>query len=171
MNRVAEYLLSTRLWALIVKESREILRNKYLVFLLLVPPTIQLLILGAALDPQVRSASLGIVDGDQGRLSRQLSEAVVATGLFPQPTYFSDSESLTRYLERGKIKAGLVIPPGFTRDLDASGSAPVQVLIDGADAYSAGIVSGYIVRTVRHFRPSAASMQSASPIEPRIVML
>src|SRR5215813_12381592 len=103
MIHIVEQLSATRLWALIVKETREIFRNKYLVFLLLVPPTVQLLILGAALDPQVRTASLGIVDYDQSRLSRDLIESIRGTGLFPDPKYFSDTESLSMQLERGKI--------------------------------------------------------------------
>lgn len=61
-KNIIDYLLSSRLWALLTKEFREILRNKYLLFLMIFPPVIQLLILGGSLDPQVRNLSLGTVD-------------------------------------------------------------------------------------------------------------
>ncbi|MBX9695008.1 MAG: hypothetical protein K2Z81_21665, partial [Cyanobacteria bacterium] len=32
-------------------------------------------------------------------------------------------------------------------------SAPVQVLVDGVDAYTAGIASGYLLRTINEYRP------------------
>src|SRR5688572_3228655 len=62
IGNIMERIFGSRLIALIVKETREILRNRYLMFLLHVTPIVQLVILAAALDPQVRSLRLGIVD-------------------------------------------------------------------------------------------------------------
>ena len=55
-------LLNSRLWPLILKEVRQILKNKQIIFLLLFPPTVQLLIFGLALNPDVTGLSLGVVD-------------------------------------------------------------------------------------------------------------
>src|SRR5215470_10877038 len=131
-----EQWLGSRLWALIVKETREILRNKHLIFLLLVPPIVELLILGAALDPQVRNLSVGIVDYARSSESRDLAAAITASGIFPASTYFPDQQSLGQQLEQGRVDVGVVIPPELSQELNRAGSAPVQVLVDGANAYA-----------------------------------
>src|SRR5208282_3843052 len=99
MNSIIETIISSRLWALILKETREILRNKYLLFLLLVPPIIQLLILGGALDPQVRNLSLATVDHAQTMQSRELVASLVNSGVFRRNTYLPSEEKLSHQLE------------------------------------------------------------------------
>jgi len=143
------------LWALILKETREILRNPYLLFLIIVPPTIQLLILGGALDPQVRNLSLGVVDHCHSQQSRDLVASLTNSGVFPKSQTFDDEKLVSQKLEYGKLDVALVIPKDFSSKLSLGKSAPVQVLVDGADAYSAGIASAYVLRTVYAFRPEA----------------
>jgi ABC-2 type transport system permease protein len=152
MNAVTETILSSRLWALILKETREILRNRYLLFLLLIPPTIQLVILGAALDPQVRNLSLATVDHAQTKQSRDLVATLITTGVFRGNTYVANEDVLSSQLEKGQLNVGLVIPEDFTNKLNRGKSADVQVLIDGADAYTAGIASSYVLRTIHQFQ-------------------
>jgi ABC-2 type transport system permease protein len=101
INSIYETIVSSRLWALILKETREILRNKYLLFLLLVPPTIQLLILGGALDPQVHSLSLATVDHAQTKQSRDLVAVLVSSGVFARNNYVTNERILSGQLERG----------------------------------------------------------------------
>lgn len=74
-RRLLGRLLSFRLWPLMVKEVQQILRNKQVVFLLLFPPTIQLLVFGLALNPEVSGLSLGIVDYSRTADSRELIAA------------------------------------------------------------------------------------------------
>ena len=126
MTKLIELWLGSRLWALIVKEAREILRNAHLIFLLLVPPVIELLVLGAALDPQVRNLSVGFVDYAQSQESRDLTAAITECGIFPASTHFPDQQALGRQLEQGKVDVGVVIPPRFTEDLDRDCIASTQ---------------------------------------------
>ncbi|MBL0188318.1 MAG: hypothetical protein IPP97_21560 [Candidatus Obscuribacter sp.] len=75
-------LRASRLWVLTVKESKEILRNKYLLFLITIPPVVQLLILGASLDPQVRNTSVLYVDHSQSQSSRELIDQLAGAIVF-----------------------------------------------------------------------------------------
>lgn len=168
MNALLEIIISSRLWALVAKETREILRNKFLLFLILIPPTIQLLILGAALDPQVHNLSLATVDHAHTKQSRDLVAALTSSGVFPLNTYLGDEHLLSHQLQQGQLNVGLVIPPEFTTDLNRSKSANVQVLMDGADAYSAGIASYYVLRTIHQFHPDGvAIVPSLSSVPPK----
>ena len=46
-------------------------------------------------------------------------------------------------LSKARVRAVLVIPPGFARDLAPGGSVPVQLLLDGSDANTATIAQNY----------------------------
>lgn len=150
---IIQRIRASHLYSLILKEAREIMRNPYLLFLILVPPTIQLLILGGALDPQVRHLSLATVDHSQTKQSRDLVASLTSSGVFPKNTYVADEDKLLDKLERGDLDVGLVIPKTFSQQLNRKQAADVQVLVDGADAYTAGIARAYVLRTIHDFHP------------------
>ena len=152
MNLFAS-IRASHLYSLILKEAREIMRNPYLLFLILVPPIVQLLILGGALDPQVRHLSLATVDHAQTRDSRDLVASLTSSGVFPKNIYVQNEDKLLALLEKGELDVGMVIPKSFSQDLDRKQSTDVQVLVDGADAYTAGIARAYVLRSIHDYHP------------------
>lgn len=172
MNSLLERVVASRLWALIKKETREILRNKYLLFLILVPPILQLLILGGALDPQVRNLSLATVDHSRTSDSRELVDRLLESGVFKNNQLLKNENVLEGELERGKKTIGLVIPKDFANKLEAKEKAQVQVLVDGADAYTAGIASADVQRAILEFHsPEKQAQKENKIIEPDIDIL
>ncbi|MDM7952823.1 MAG: ABC transporter permease [Cyanobium sp. CZS 25K] len=154
-------LLATRFLALLRKEIQQILRDRQLIKLLLIPPTIQLLVYGFALNPDVRFLPLGVVDEVHGASSRELISALTENQVFVDSARPGSERELARKVERGELTAGLVIPPDFRRRIAQGRTAEVQVFIDGVDANSAGIANGYIQQILRRFRPAG------SPATPR----
>jgi ABC-2 type transport system permease protein len=57
---IFERLANQRLWPLFIKELRQIGRNRRLVISLIIPPTIQIIIFGFALNPEVTNLRLGV---------------------------------------------------------------------------------------------------------------
>lgn len=172
MNSLLERVVASRLWALIKKETREILRNKYLLFLILVPPILQLLILGGALDPQVRNLSLATVDHSRTADSRELVDRLLESGVFKDNQLLKNENVLEGELERGKKTIGLVIPKDFANKLESKEKAQVQVLVDGADAYTAGIASADVQRAIVEFRsPEKQAEKENKIIDPNIDIL
>lgn len=157
---IIQNIRASHLYSLIMKEAREIMRNPYLLFLILVPPTIQLLILGGALDPQVRHLSLATVDHAQTKQSRDLIASLKASGVFPTNTYIVNEDKLLAELEKGNLDVGMVIPKDFSQALNRNESADVQILVDGADAYTAGIARAYILRSIHDFKPEGKKAPS-----------
>ncbi len=152
MNNIQK-IKASHLFSLILKESREIVRNPYLLFLILVPPTVQLLILGGALDPQVRHLSLSTVDHAQTQQSRDLVGSLTSSGVFPKNVYLPDEDKLLYKLEKGELDVGMVIPKDFSQKLNHKKGADIQILVDGADAYTAGIARAFVLRTIHEFHP------------------
>lgn len=158
---VYECVVSSRLVALITKETREILHNKYLLFLILIPPTIQLLILGGALDPQVRNISIAIVDHTNSELSRDLEALVKNTELFSLRKDRADEQRVSEALETGKLNVAVIIPEDFTKNIYADKATDIQVLVDGVDAYTAGIASNYVLHTLYQLQLQARKQKAA----------
>ncbi|RMF20411.1 MAG: ABC transporter permease [Cyanobacteria bacterium J083] len=141
----------SRLWALMVKEIAQILRNKQLIFLLLFPPIFQLTIFGTCLSPEVQHIQLGVVDYAHSSQSRELIAALTENKVFEVAGYSPNQQILGKQVETGKIDVGMVIPPEFNRNLDKGKSTKVQVLLDGVDAYTAGVASGYIAQIIDRY--------------------
>ncbi len=156
-------LLNSRFWALTLKEIRQILKNRQLIFLLIFPPTIQLLIFGLALSPDVDRLSLGVLDYAHSPNSREFVAALVENNVFSVATTPSNPSLLQQQVRTGKITAGLVIPPEFDRRLKAGKSVDVQVFIDGVDANTAGIASGYINQIVNQYTRTRLNPQLPDP--------
>lgn len=168
-------LFSARLWALIRKEVQQILRNKQIVFLLLFPPTVQLLVFGLALNPEVTGLDLGIVDYSRSADSRELVAALVENDVFHVKTFEESQAALGEQVRTGRITAGLVIPPDFSEALGENQPAPVQVLVDGVDANTAGIAQGYMEQIVSRYNQSLTELPSgqeqALPVETQVKFL
>ncbi|KAM3105219.1 ABC transporter permease [Phormidesmis sp. 146-33] len=176
--KLLRQLIESRFWALAVKEVSQILRNKQLIFILIFPPTVQLLIFGLALNPDVQNLKLGVVDYSNTPMSRELVAAMTVNGVFrvdrplasiskrSPPSEFALGEEV----RRGEITAGLVIPPDFNRDLKGDKTAEVQILIDAVDANTAGIASGYATQIINQFSRQL-SPQTIVPIQTQAVYL
>ncbi len=148
---ILRHFLASRFFVLALKEIRQILRNKQLIFLLVFPPTVQLLIFGFALSPNVQHLKLGVVDYANTTLSRELTATMTVNRVFDVKSSPLDERTLGQQVQKGEITAGLVIPSDFNRSLKGDRPAEVQVLIDAVDANTAGIASGYASQIIRQF--------------------
>ena len=164
-------LLDSRLWPLILKEIRQILKNKQIIFLLLFPPTVQLLVFGLALNPEVSNLSLGVVDYSNSASSRELVATLVANDSFHITSYQSKEGDLGQQVRTGKISTGLVIPPDFERRIAAGKAADLQVLVDGVDANTAGIASGYINQLINRYGQSLSEKEAVAPVQTAVSFL
>ncbi|PSO77417.1 MAG: ABC transporter permease [Cyanobacteria bacterium QS_4_48_99] len=163
--------LGSRFWALVVKEINQILKNRQLLFLLIFPPTIQLLIFGSSLDPQVQNLKLGIVDYANTSVTRELVSALSENQIFVADNYSFSEQALANQVEQGKITAGLVIPPDFNRQLQQGQTAEVQVLIDGVNANTASIAQGYITQIVRNYSSNLEVNATPPLVNPQVTFL
>lgn len=164
-------LFGSRLWALIIKEVQQILRNKQIVFLLLFPPTVQLLVFGLALNPEVTGLNLGVLDYSRTADSRELVSVLVENDVFQVKAYESQQSALGEQVRKGKITAGLVVPPDFSQRLQEGQPAHVQVLIDGVDANTAGIAQGYMKQIINRYNQARNPLQQSPPVENEVVFL
>ncbi len=166
-----EKLFNSRFWALVQKEINQILRNKQLIILLIFPPTIQLLIYGYALNPDVHNIKLGIVDYAHTNTSRELIAALTENRIFLDQKYFLREADLATEVEKGGITAGLIIPPNLSRNMAQDKPTEIQVFIDGVDANQAGIASGYLNQIFSQFNRQLTGNLTPPLINPQAIFL
>jgi ABC-2 type transport system permease protein len=143
-----ERILNWRFWPLFVKELNEIRRNRRLVAMMLVPPTLNLVLLGFAMNPEVTELRLGIVDESRTAESRELISAFTESKSFvPAGNYRSVAE-LSHALSGGELEAGLVIPADFATKRVRGEVADVQFLVDSVNSNTGSIAGGYAARTI-----------------------
>ena len=171
LHKLLDRLFNSRIWALAIKEINQILRNKQLIFLLVFPPTIQLLIFGFALSPDVQNLKLGIVDYADTQVSRELVAAMTENQIFLPQSHLFDEAKLGEQVRLGKVTAGLVIPSEFEQQLNRGQPADIQALIDGVDANTAGIASGYLSQIVRQFDRDLPPVAAPPLIDPEVTFL
>src|SRR6266498_3859906 len=103
-------LFDLRLWSLFVKEFHQIRRNTRLVILLIIPPTLNIVLFGLALNPTFENLRLGVVDYSRTPESRELISAFTEGLVFETKGYYSSTEELGQAISRGELDAGLVMP-------------------------------------------------------------
>ncbi|MGF1537376.1 MAG: ABC transporter permease [Elainellaceae cyanobacterium] len=170
MPNFIQRLLNSRFWALALKEVQQILRDKKLLFMLVFPPTVQLLLYGLILNPDVQYLKLGIVDQANVAASRELVAAFTENDVFIADRHSPSQRALGEQVRQGKVTVGVVFPPDFNRNLTQGKPAEIQVLVDGVDANTAGIASGYINQIVGQYN---RQLNRAGPpsVEPQITFL
>jgi len=148
MKELINKIRNWRLWPLFLKELRQIKRDKKLVVSLILPPTLQLIIFGFALNPEVTNLRLGVVDESRSVQSREVVSAFVESRSFQVANYYRSSAELGQALSAGELDAGLVIPSDFAKRRERHETAKVQFLLDAVNSNTAGIASGYAARTI-----------------------
>ncbi len=149
--KVLRRLISSSFLALAIKEIQQILQNKEIVVLLTIAPILQIMLYGFALNPDINKIDLGIVDYANVPESRELVSALTENQVFVAKQFSPSQEELGQQVRKGNVTIGLVIPPEFKRQLTQNKSADLQLLVDGVDANTAGIASGYMLRIIQQY--------------------
>lgn len=103
-------------------------------------PVAQLFLMGYAATTDVEHLRTVVLDADRTSQSRELVAAYQASNYFNIVAYVSDYEELVHLLDRGKVRAGLIIPSGYGADVAAGQKASLSFVIDGTDPNVANTV-------------------------------
>jgi ABC-2 type transport system permease protein len=154
----------SRMRALVQKEFAQIRRDKRLAVSLIVPPTLQLLLFGFALDSTVSNLRLGAIDWSQSPESREMISTLTESKSFKLGGDYASVHDLENAISRGKLDAGIVVPHEFARDLHRGTPVDVQILLNAANANTATIAQGYAEGVILSYNQTLA----AEGIRPRV---
>ncbi|HJU90770.1 MAG TPA: ABC transporter permease [Gemmatimonadaceae bacterium] len=162
-----------RLWAIARKESLHLRRDARSLALAFLLPAVMLLLFGAAITTDVENIKIAILDRDHTSQSRRFIEAFGRSGYFTLERVIDSEAEAEELIARGTIGVAIVIPEGFASDLAGRRPAPIELLLDGADAKTATVARGYAdaiassyYQTLAQGRPT--SQRPAAQAESRV---
>jgi ABC-2 type transport system permease protein len=122
-----------RLASIVVKELRQLRRDRITFAMIIGIPTMQLVLFGYAINLDVRHLDAAVLDQAHTARSRELIAQIAATDVlrFKQPA--RSPQDVEDLLRAGKISAALVVPPDFERRLEVPDRPAVQIVVDGSD--------------------------------------
>ena len=121
-----------RLWAVMLKEVRQLRRDRVTLAMIIGIPVMQLVLFGYAINLNLRGLDAAIADQANTAGSRALVMDMLATGVINSAQDARTPQELMDLLKHGRISVGVVIPPDFERRR-IDGREAVQVLVDGSD--------------------------------------
>ena len=140
-----------RLRIIIRKEFIQTFREPRMRVMMLLPPLIQLLVFGFAVNLDVDTAKIAWMDEDRSPQSRELLSQFEGSGRFLITETPSSQAQMQDSLDRGRVDGVVRVLPGFARDLERGRNTSVQVLLDGTNSNSASIVSAYAASTIARY--------------------
>ncbi len=132
-----------RILTLLVKEFRSVLRDPRMRLVIIGVPIVQTLIFGYAVSLDVRHVPLVVVDRDNTPASRESVARFTGSSCFDAIAHTADPDEAARYIDSAEAAALLQIDAGFERRLHAGQTAPLQLVVDGADSNTARFVVNY----------------------------
>src|SRR5436305_9128611 len=148
-----------RIAVILRKEFSQVLREPRMRVLLFVPPFVQLIVFGFAVNLDVDRARIAWMDMDGTPASRALHDRFTGSGRFQVVSTPNSEEQVQRVLDRGEAQAVIRVLPGFARDLERGRPTEVQVLVDGTNSNTASLVSSYAGSVIAEFSAEALEKQ------------
>ena len=153
---ILDSFFNPRLRALIRKEFAQIRRDQRLAISLVVPPVMQLVLFGFALNATVSHLKLGVVDDSHSSQSRDLIATMTQSGSFDLTRTYGSVGELGAALSRGELDGGLAIPTDFEKDLERGRPTEVQILLNAMNANTAAIGQGYAEGVIQNWNQTLA---------------
>jgi len=153
------------------KELLQVRRDPRSLAMAFLVPAAMIVFFGYIISFDVTDIQLAVLDQDRSQESRDLVQAFEAAGRFRVTTRLARPEDIAPLLDKGAVRMALVIPPGFQKDINAGRSAPVQALVDGADANTASIALNYAGAIVTAYSARAvlgSTLQPPIVAQPRV---
>ncbi|MDQ1324470.1 MAG: drug efflux transport system permease protein [Chloroflexota bacterium] len=125
--------MRARLFAIIRKEAIHIRRDPRTLGLTFVMPLAMLLLLGYAVQSDVRHLPLAVWDQDRSAESRALLEAYLAPDYFELRYEAGSDAELEQLIAAGDAHVGMIIPPGYGEAISSGRTSQVAFVIDGSD--------------------------------------
>jgi ABC-2 type transport system permease protein len=139
------------------KETRQILRDRRTFVLLLVMPIVLTFLFGKALETgELRQIPSVIFNQDGSPESNAIVTAFTTYDEVQIQREVGTLQEAQDLLAQGKIKAAIVIPRGFMKQIEAGEEAQLQLLLDGTDNNSAPIVEGVAQQVIQRYNAERA---------------
>jgi len=138
--------MGERIKHMLIKEFIQVFRDPRMRTVIFIIPMMQTLIIGYAVTTDVRHVRTAVVDQDNTTVSRELVSRFAGSNYFDVVARVDSDAEASELIDRGEVSVVLRLLHGFQGDLQAGRSGRLQVILDGTDSNTAGIVLSYVNR-------------------------
>lgn len=140
-----------RLWVMARKEVVQILRDPRSLAIVIVMPAILVILFGYGVSLDLKGLPVYVYDQDGSQQSQDLLKRFQSSEYFHVARVVNNYRELTRALDDGSAKMGIVIPWNFSEKLAEGGPIQIQALVDATDDNSANVLMGYTQGVVQEY--------------------
>ena len=141
----------TRFLAVAKKEIVQILRDSRSLIIVLIMPVILVLLFGYGVSLDLKHLPIYVYDRDGSQQSQDLLKRFQASDYFEIVHVANNYAEVSRSLDDGHAKMGIVIPWDFSQRLSDGRAARVQALVDATDDNTANVLIGYAQAVVQGY--------------------
>lgn len=153
---------------ILVKEFKQIFRNKALLPLIFAMPLIQLLIIPLAADYEIKNINISIIDNDQSNYSRKLTSKILASKYFQLVGYHHTFGESLKEIETDQADLVLEIPQNFEADLSRNRFEELFIAVNAINGTKAMLGGAYLSSIIGDFNQNINSQLTISSISGEI---
>ncbi|MEI6456439.1 MAG: ABC transporter permease [bacterium] len=160
-----------RFLGFVIKEFYHIFRDYRTLLILFGLPAIQLLLFGYVITNEIKDARIAILDHSKDQITRRISDKVLSSGYFILDKNLSSYKEIEQVFREGNVKLVLVFEPDFSKNLDKTGIAKVQIIGDASDPNTANILVNYLQGILSNYLISLNAEKIPMQIVPEVRMM
>ncbi|WP_394559322.1 ABC transporter permease [Aquipseudomonas alcaligenes] len=122
-----------RMGAIVLKELRQLRRDKLTFVMIAGVPLLELVLFGYAINMDVRGIDAAVLNQANTAQSREVVAEIASSQVINVKYQLDNPQEIDRLLREGRINAALVVPSDFEARLQRKDRPPLQLVIDGSD--------------------------------------
>lgn len=128
----------TRILAVMIKEFKQLTRDRLTYAMMLAMPVVQLLLFGYAINSEPRHLPTAVLVQEDTVFARSVTAALANSSYFDIVFQARTPAELDRLVRRGDVQFAVTIPADFTRRVARGDDAQMLVEVDAADPSATG---------------------------------
>jgi ABC-2 type transport system permease protein len=155
--------------ALVRKEFRQVFRDPVMLRLIFLVPILQVILMGYAVNFDVKHIGTALYDYDRSKLSREFARSFSVGDYFEiRGTEIPVTDAALGFRE-GRYSVALVIPDDFSEKIEQGQSTAVGLWVDGTNANSAGIALGYAGVIIQRFNQDHFAVRQSITMRQKVL--
>ena len=151
-----------RLLAVIERDLKKFKRNPTVLAMSILMPIIYLVILGNSFQGKLQELPIVVVNQDSGPYARRIMENLRAVEAGPHTITIlstADDREAIDGVRKGRYKAGLMIPPDFSKKVVLKRRPEVGLFLDNTDAISADTIRNTVNSALKSINTDYVSVR------------
>lgn len=135
-------------YGFVIKEFRQIYRDKRTLTVLFGMPVIMMILFGFAIRNEVKNVEIAVLDFAKDESTGQLIHKINASGSFQIIKVLQTYDDIEEIFKEGDVKAVLVFEHQLKEKIVRGSAANVQLIVDATDPNLSGLIQAYLLNII-----------------------